>query len=127
MMCPGSIGVVGLGMLCGGCGAGRKPICFKNGGYGPDANTGCEPGAKTADFGWRVHGAVGIPRHAVVVDASLVSNLVVGAGGCFLGGVPPHVLSLEAAPCGDLLEVALFANVAEALGHLFVKHELGFA
>ena len=126
-MCPGSNGVGLLGMLCGGCGAGRQPICFEDGGYGPDTKPGCEPGTKAADLGWRVHGAVGIPRHTVVVDASLVSNLVVGAGGRFLGGVPPHVLSLKAAPCGDLLEVALFANVAEALGHLFVKHELGFA
>ena len=117
---------MGLGMLCGGSGAGRKPISFKNGEYGPGANTGSEPGAKAADFGWRVHGAVGIPRRTVVEDASLVSNLVVGAGGRFLGGVPPHVLSLKAAPCSDLLKVALFANVAEVLGHLFVKHELGF-
>ena len=124
-MCPGSIGVVGLGMLCGGCGAGRKPICFKNGGYGPNSEPGCEPGTKAADLGWRVHGAVGIPGHTVVVDAHLVSNLVVGAERCFHGGVPPPVLSLKAAPGGDLLEVAFFANAAEAFGHLFVERELG--
>ena len=124
-MCPGSIGEVLLGKLRGGCGAGRQPICFEDGGYGPDTKPGCEPGTKAADLGWRVHGAVGIPGHTVVVNAHLVSNLVVGAGRCFLGGVPPHVLSLKAAPCGDLLEVALFANAAEAFGHLFVERELG--